>query len=244
MDYTAVNIFVPTYKRPKWLKRFIESALDCCDLKKQIYFTFLVNQDDADSDRVLRFYNRRKNFKVLKNEWDTTGDNPSLSKYYNQCYKQTPFNAPGVCVSMFGDDMVFESKGFDTRFLEAVNKANGYTVAYGDDCYVQHQSMCVHMVTTREMVEATNRPFMCELFQAQAIDTVWYLVCKATGLLSYLPDVKVHHYHNSALPPEERDETFARLQDVTLSYAARKPLLSKHIDYIISQLRQKGIARA
>lgn len=241
MGYDVLNIMVPTRGRPKWILRFIESALDCCDSKKQIRFTFLVDADDAESCAALNRYSRRKYVAVLTNTWG--GPHPHLPKYYNQMYRETPFCEPGVAVSMFGDDMVFESSGYDTAFLSALSDANGYAVVYGDDCYIQHDKMCVHLVTSRELVAATQRPFMCELFRAQCIDTVWYAVGKARQLLRYLPDVKVHHYHSGALPAESRDETFKRLQQATPSYVGRRGPLTRHVEFVVERLKAKGIGR-
>lgn len=232
--YNAINIFLPTRGRVDRLKKFIKSVRDNSS-PEHIYFTFLVDEEDKPTRRYLKYWERYDNVAVLINHPQKDGL-PHLAKMYNQCYNETPFKDPDICVSMFGDDMVVATEDFEVRILNKMNECKGWAVIHGDDDYIQHQKMCVHLVTTRKLVKATGRKFMCELFRADAIDTVWYLVAKRTKTLRYLSKVHIRHEHNGQLPPANRDETFKRLRRVVLSFARRKQLLDNHVNFIVRKL--------
>jgi len=235
--HTAINIFLPTYNRVDRLKKFIKSVRDHSS-PEHIYFTFLVEEDDKPTRNYLKYWERKYPDRVcvLINENVQPDGLPHLAKMYNQCYAQTPWKDESIAVSMFGDDMVVDTENFDIRMLAKLNECNGWGVVFGDDDYIQHGKMCVHLITSRKLTEATNRPFMCELFRADAIDTVWYMVAKRTGMLHYLPEVHIRHEHNGALPPAERDGVFQRLRRVVIPFHKRNVMLARHVDYIVEQL--------
>jgi hypothetical protein len=78
------------------------------------------------------------------------------------------------------------------------------------------------LFTTRELVQATKKPFMCEFFHADMIDMVWTMAGAASGTLRYLPDVIIRHNHSTRLKPEDYDETFKRLQPVQKAANAKE----------------------
>jgi hypothetical protein len=221
------------------LKKFIKSVRDNAEnWQDHIYFTFLVDEDDRPTQRYLKYWQRYNNVAVLTNKVKMPDELPHLAKMYNQCYNETPFKGEDICVSMFGDDMVVDTPDFDKIILGRINLRKGWAVVYGDDDYIQHGKMCVHLVTTRQVVQATQRKFMCELFRADAIDTVWYLVAKRTGMLEYIPDLHIRHEHNGQLSPAVRDETFKRLRQVVMPFAQRKKALDNHVNFIVSQVNK------
>ena len=78
---------------------------------------------------------------------------------------------------------------------------------------LKKQKLCVNLFTTRKIVNATGKPFMCELFHADMIDVIWMNVGIFTQTLKYLHNVILQHNHNTRLyKPDEYDETFERLR--------------------------------
>jgi len=141
---------------------------------------------------------------------------------------------------MFGDDMVFVSDGWDTRFRETLNRCDGKAIVFGDDDYLQHGRLPVHLVTSRALVKATKRPFMCERFRADMIDTLWREVGRKAGLLKYLPDVHIRHEHNGQLLPAHRDKTFQRLQAVKPARKEAYTQIEKISNAIVANLKESG----
>jgi hypothetical protein len=139
---------------------------------------------------------------------------PNLSLYFNLLFDKTRFNSPDTLVSMFGDDMVFDTKGWEDTFLRAMNAGDGKVLVYGDDGYIAHERLSVHFVMSRDRVLAAGQPFMCPLFSADMIDLVHYLAGVYTGTLCYLPNVLIRHEHFTKGSPADWDATAQRIAPV------------------------------
>lgn len=203
--YNKICIMVPTFKRVEWLTRLIDSVRNTASDLNNVCFCFCVNKKDPKSlDAV-------NGFIVDKISIIETTVQPNLSKYFNMMYDEVKRNyGPDCVVSMIGDDMVFETKNWDTRILEEINKNNGIGVFWADDGYIAHDKLCVNLFVTQKFVDATNKPFMCECFKADMIDVVWYEVGRLTGTLHYIKDVVIKHLHSTGTG-EMPDYTFQRL---------------------------------
>lgn len=235
----GINIFLPTYNRPKRLLRFVKSMLDTVSDWRRLHVVFFIERGDAQTFNVIH-RNCGCSFQIIYNRF---GPKPHLAKFYNECYAKTERDEDSWAVSMFGDDMVFASPEWDKRIIDALNDSKGRAVVYGDDCYIQHGKLPVHLVTTRQLVRDTGEPFMAN-FAADMIDTVWGTVGRRMGLLRYLPDVKIRHEHNGQLLPAHRDETWRRLQKVKISRAVAYIRVGRVAERICKNLEAKGYERA
>ena len=224
MHYDTILLMVPTYKRHISLLRFIQSALRQADDPSRVRFCLCVNEKDQstrDFVRMLYFPHVKQCEVILE---DT--DQPNLPLYFNKMYRETIFT--DAVVSMVGDDMEFATQGWDVAILSAINASEGKSIVYCDDDYIAHDKLCVNMFTTREVVEATRKPFMCERYHADMIDVVWMSVGLKTGLLRYLPEVKIKHLHQSARRTEDQDETYRRM--IPVRQAANSQDLKKYAE--------------
>jgi hypothetical protein len=113
---------------------------------------------------------------------------------------------------MFGDDMVFETPGWDKTILEWTNSHNGIGVFYCNDAFEARDRCCINLMVTRKMVELTGRPFMAPGFEAEMIDVVWHRLGKITKTLHFFPDIIIRHNHNRRKPRPMWDATYSRLQ--------------------------------
>ena len=147
-------------------------------------------------------------------------DQPNLAFYFNLMYDNT--NHKDAVVSMLGDDMSFITPGWDIHVLDAINSRDGKAVVFCDDGFIAHDKLCVNMFTTRELVESTQKPFMCPIFHAEMIDVVWYLYGQSTSTLLYIPNVIIKHDHDSGKPETERDYTFNRMVPLRQSVNGNK----------------------
>jgi len=236
----GINIFLPTRKRPDRLRKFLSSMKETADDVGRLHVVFVV--DIGDVDTVTAIESECDDLVSYQIIWNLETKAPHLAYFYNRCYAETEHWQDNWAVSMFGDDMVFVSQGWDTAFLAALNEDEGVAIVYGDDDYIQHEKMCVHLVTSRKLVRATRHEFMAP-FAADMIDTVWKQVGQMCGLLRYLPDVHIRHEHNGQLKPEHRDSTWTRLQTVKLPQAAGYKRVEGVANEIAKTLKEVGYAR-
>jgi hypothetical protein len=207
--YKEICLMIPTYKRPQKLKELIDSVYDSAYDISNVKFSFCVNVKDEETRLFLNDYFINKNtFEII----DESTMQPNLSYYFNKMYDETKFK--NAIVSMIGDDMVFKTKGWDTRILNVINNASGNALVYCDDNFTSHELCAVNLFTTREVITATKKPFMCTEFHADMIDMIWTMVGTMTGISVYLPDIIIQHNHSSKESKEKWDETFQRLSPI------------------------------
>lgn len=238
MKYTGINFFLPTFQRLDGLKRFIDSCESLALYPMNNRYTLLVNdKDDATLRYAWNLENADKRFAVLY-ECDS---GPDLAKFYNRIYDFTPFDEEELLVTMVSDDMEFQTVDFDDVILHVANKTNGVVVIYCNDGGAQGEKLCVNLITSRKVVDASGAPFMCPKFRANFIDTVWMQVGQALDILHYLSDVVLQHHHQSKLPGSQRDETHLRLQRAALPFPIGYREVDKAAKPIIDAIRRSGI---
>jgi hypothetical protein len=205
MIYNKICLMLPTYGRCKtYLPKFLDSAEKTAT---SICFSLCVNKKDLATinyldERVWKF-----DYEVIFEETEK----PHLAKYFNLLYGKSKWKKDGsTVVSMVGDDMEFLTPNWDKKMLDLINKYNGVGVFWGDDDFIARERLCVNMFVTRYFVDATEHPFMCELFAAEMIDYLWYKVGKYTRTLHFDPNIIIKHNH--MYKQENKDETFKRLE--------------------------------
>ena len=211
MKYNKICIMLPTYKRSKTsLPVFINSALETCSNPANICFSFCVNKKDIDTLEYLDSY-----IFPFGCEYEIIVENsfvPNLAKYFNMLYNQTRFSGSDIVASMLGDDMELKTHGWDIQLLNAISGLDGIGVFYCNDNFIAGGNLCVNLFVTRKFVDATKKPFMCPMFNADMIDYVWHMVGGLTRSLHYSENIVIQHNHDLKKTPEERDETYNRLE--------------------------------
>lgn len=233
MRYNKINLMLPTYKRVKngKLPRFISSCITNTGSFKNVCITFLVDNDDSETI----FYIEHLQMPI---KWDFMywrGKQPHLGKMYNQIYERTIFRDEGTLVSMVADDMEWKTSGYDIAILNAINKCDGIGLVYCNDGF-QGKKLCVNLFTSRKYVERTRMPFMCELFPAYFIDTVWMRVAKKTKTVIYLDDVLLKHHHAS-FNKKNIDVTYRRLQKLKKSFKKGYKEVDNYVNKIINNMK-------
>ena len=234
--YDRINIFCPTYKRiinGRFIKMLTSAMLTAAD-PKQVCFTFLINDDDQES------HNFFKTQEIIPSEFlyhaiVTNIFPPSLSKFYNTMYEKTNFQEPGTLVSMIGDDMVFKTKGWDDAILRKANEMDGVCGIYCDDDYCQHGNLCVNLFTTRKLIEATGKKFMCEMFPVDFIDTLWMKFLQRIRRAYYLDWVKIKHEHAC------HTQVWNRLRNFYHESHANIPKLEPYVMEMVKSVIEKGL---
>jgi len=237
MTWDKIALFVPTYGRThNHLPTFIQSVKDCTEDPAKVHFSFLVNQNDQLSKDFINAYD----FGPFSWEMIEEGlPRPHLAKYYNMLFALTKTrDESGTVVSMVGDDMVFRTKGWEKRMLDMINEYKGIGVFWANDDYIARENLCVNLFVTRQFINMTERPFMCELFPGEMIDVVWDQVGRLTKTLHFDPDCHIWHNHSGKNP----DATSLRLDPARKEgHRLGKKLARSYGAEIAEILKAKGI---
>jgi len=229
MIYTKINLMIPSWHRRELLTRCVKSAYDKAEVKHNILLTLCINESDHSYDDMPYFEPHTH----IIHENTTT---PNLSHYYNLMYEKTQFNDLDTLVSMIGDDMVFETQGWDQRVLEKINEVDGVGLVHCEDVFMQHGHIPVNLFTSRKLVDAMGVPFMCPDFAADWIDTAWGELATLLDINYFLPDVIIRHDH--ALGPRGRDETTKRLEPQSKANASA---MWKWINAAAANIKEAGL---
>jgi hypothetical protein len=206
--YNKICVMLPTLGRAYTkLITFVNSLLETAENIDDLCLCFIVNNSDKETEKkIVDLCDKKIAYEIIHEDTEEC----DLSYYFNLAYKKTKFNSPGTCVSMFGDDMVFVTKGWNTMMLKKMNDMHGIGIVYGDDDYCQHEYLCVYLITSRLFVELTEKSFMCEAFPIDFIDTVWMELARKLNCASYLPSLHIRHDH--ANRNGDPDEVWTRMR--------------------------------
>ena len=211
MIYDSICVMLPTYGRSNsLLPRFVSSCTATASDLKNLKFAFCVNQGDHDTYRYLKSlpWPNRDNVLIVQ---EFTKE-PNLAVYFNILYNETKKFGENCLVSMLGDDMEFMTPNWDRDIISLVNQYKGIGVFWCNDAYIAKERMCVNMFVSRMFADATEYPFMAEIFKGDMIDYIWRKVAKYTKTAHYLPNVVIKHNHNTSKPQNQWDSTFNRLR--------------------------------
>lgn len=96
-------------------------------------------------------------------------------------------------VGFMGDDHMPRTKGWDQRYIEALDDIGPGGMVFGNDM-IQGPNLPTHIVMDRRLVDALG--FMAPAaLQHLYVDNFWFDLGHALGTLRYLPDVIVEHLH-------------------------------------------------
>jgi len=233
--YDRICIMLPTYGRSRTkLPKFIESALATVSDVRNICFCFLTNEKDIESDEAIhRLCNGRVDYEILHENYGSC----HLGFFFNYIFDTTKFMADDICVSMFGDDMVFVTNGWDAKKLDKINDMAGFGIVYGDDDYYQHDKMCVYFITTRWYIRLTGKPFMHPAFAADWIDTIHYKIAEKLRCLWYIPDLHIKHEHFTF--NNEMDDTARRNRVAAVDANKLNGLVNAYVDEAVGSVQAK-----
>jgi hypothetical protein len=207
--YDKIYLMLPTYKRIDKLSKFIQSAQSTVSDPESVILMLCINENDSETAEYIKQNPPAFDIRIINEKTQQ----PNLPVYYNSMAASIPARErDSTVISMVGDDMVFVTQGWDKIVLDMINNNNGEVIVYGDDDYIGHDKLMVHLFTTFKMVEATEKLFMCPAFHADMIDIVWTNVGLLTGTARYIPELHIRHEHESKKGQHgDFDETFRRM---------------------------------
>lgn len=176
-----ISLLLPSRNRPDTLMRMYRSALDTAD--GEIECIVAIDEDDESYEEL--FTTPMKNMRLIKTPRQT------LSKYWNDCYKRSS----GEIVMHCGDDIIFRTKGWDTKVKEAFNEYDDKIVfVFGNDGSGVHDGRFgTHGFVSREWVETVGR-FVPPYFSSDYNDTWLNDVAKLIGRHHHI-DILTEHMH-------------------------------------------------
>lgn len=204
MLYNKINIMIPSYKRPLMLRTAIDSAIKTCSDIHNLVWTICINEKDNSYDDFMWPSNT-----LLIRE---NTNEPNLSAYFNQMYRESVDFGEDVLVSLCGDDFEWQTPKWDHEVIIAINKARGIGIVHCEDAFCSHGACPVNMFTTRKFVDACGGEFMCSAFKRFWIDEVWGRLADMAKCNYFLPNVVIKHNHTSG--KNSHDETFQRLEAI------------------------------
>jgi hypothetical protein len=182
---------IPSRGRPDQLFRFV-----------QAYFqtdasTPLIVQFDEDDPKLMRY-----NTKVFPPQWSfRVRPRKATNFILNDIFKEFPnesFYGP------LADDVVPKTPHWDTKLISL---AGSDGVAYGDDG-IGGQRLATHACLGGNFVRDNGFITLPGLARLHG-DDVWHTIAEKRGVLRYMGNVKMLHYHFSN-GLAERDETYRK----------------------------------
>lgn len=192
------SLLIPTRQRPNQLQRLYKSAVETADSPDEIEFVVYIDDDDNSYDDV-----------QLPNLKKVRGERIVLSEMWNKCWEASTGNYLMHC----GDDIVFRTKGWDTRVKETIDSFPGkLAFVWGNDHNPESQrhEFGTHGFIHHIWAELAGF-FVPPYFSSDYNDTWFNDVAKALGIARYLHDVQTEHMHYSLGKAEVDQNTRDRL---------------------------------
>lgn len=182
----TISLLCPSRRRPEELAAMVRSAADTAADPDQVEIVVRLDLDDptqrhaADAALNSGLYGRVQ-----------VGPTVILSEAWNECWR----DARGVIYGHLGDDVRFESDGWDQLLIDTFDgRPDNYWVVHGDDCSPQGATFGTHCFVHRDWTDVVGR-FCPPYFWADWNDTWFNDVANALGRRIYLDTLKMRHRH-------------------------------------------------
>lgn len=204
-----ISVLVPSRGRPDWLARTIRTAYDTATHQRRVEFVIWIDEDDTD-DIDYAFKARFSGpqdlpdglIRILR------GPRTLLSECWNRCAEQ----ARGEILMHAGDDITFNTPGWDQRVREEFAKLpDKIGLVFGDDLSTNFPDLATHGFLHRRWVETVGY-FLPPLFSSDWNDVWISEVAKKVGRAVPMADVVIEHHHYT-FGKAERDKTHAEREE-------------------------------
>jgi glycosyltransferase involved in cell wall biosynthesis len=189
---TKISILLPTRNRPANLERFVRTAFATASRPQGLEILFGIDDDDHIS--LPKLLELQREFPIKYK----VGPRRFLGVYSNELLEM----ANGTYLFPAGDDLVFETPGWDQRVRGEIDKyPDGIVTVYCRDGVNDERFAC-HLFFHKALANALGY-ITCPKFSARYLDTwigeIFRNVANATNQARYiyLDDVSIQHYHYS-----------------------------------------------
>jgi glycosyltransferase involved in cell wall biosynthesis len=177
-----ISVLLPTRGRPRNIKRLHKSILATADNFRDIELIIAVDDDDKSMDKLLNSPPTNTTIFSCKRQ--------VLSQYWNDCYKK----ANGDILMHCGDDIVFRTKGWDTKVKETFERfPDNIVFIFGNDGSPHNGKFGTHGFIHRKWAETVGY-FVPPFFSSDYNDTWLNDVAKMIGRHVHI-DILTEHMH-------------------------------------------------
>lgn len=193
-----IALLCPTRERVKDVKRLIESLLNTTSDLDNITLYLGVDSDDPTKAEIETYVDDVTCIEIIT--IPSTGSFIGLGKIWNLMVKE----APEEILGMIGDDMVFETRDWDTTIIDEFKKRkdNVLMVHCNDGMrgagnpFPNHKPLAVNSFIHRLYYETFGR-YVREEWKHGYHDTWLHDVFEFVGRRVYTHDIKINHLHVS-----------------------------------------------
>jgi hypothetical protein len=195
-------VLVPSRGRPQSVQRMVD-AWDATDAWDHARLVYVVDADDPTLDSYFQPVTTDRGLVqlVTLDKWLPLV--PKLNQVATAALRMDP---DGFAIAYFGDDHLPRTVGWAKRYLDAL-RALGSGFVYCDDGF-QGERLATQFAVTTDVVRALGSMVPAPVEHLYC-DNVVMEIGKASGALTYLPDVLIEHMHPMA-HKAELDEGYAR----------------------------------
>jgi predicted O-methyltransferase YrrM len=191
-------IIIPTRGRPQNVTRVIE-AWQATGAFEVANVLFAVDEDDPELERYLAIpAHPQVAITVAERVPMAPRTNIEAARFADRFY----------ALGSAGDDHVPETAGWAQRYLEELKRL-GSGIVFGDDGF-QHGKLCTEWAMTSDIVRALDGRLIPAPVDHLYSDNSVYDLGKVSGMMSYLPEIKITHYHPAA-GRAQSDEGYQRV---------------------------------
>lgn len=199
-----IAILVPSRERMNKRLTLLFSILTTVDDINNVAIYFGVDKDDPTLPTIKRVAAAIPCLNVV--EIDNGGKFLGLGKLWNILVR----SSTEEIISMIGDDMVFQTQGWDNKLLNDFEKMppdNIMAIHCNDGCH--GPNLAVNMFCHRKYVDVVGQ-FMREEFRVNWVDRWLHQVFKSVNRLFYRGDIMIEHRH-WVLGKSNKDSTAERM---------------------------------
>ena len=207
-----ISILVPSRGRPKEFKRMYDSLIATATYDRFVEVIAWIDEDDETAAMYPWSYPFRPvDWKPTEERFGIRylrGPRKLLSECWNECYQA----ASGEIVMHCGDDLTFNTPGWDQRVRDEFQKIpDRIGVVFADDLSTNFPDLATHGFLHRRWVETVGY-FLPPLFSSDWNDVWISEVAKQIGRFVPMPDVVIEHHHYT-FGKAERDRTHAEREE-------------------------------
>jgi predicted SAM-dependent methyltransferase len=207
IETEAISILIPTLNRPKDMANLVKSVVDTAEDKNLIEVVFGIHADDLNSLQAVSDM-ANCGIKVRAEIIERYKDGKAhLAFFWNQLYKVT--TAP--IVGFFGDDVLFETPGWDIEVRKEFAKDRSVMVSC-NDVHIQRGQAATLFFTHRTLHDRIGY-YLNENFRRWFVDTFWSEAFKLAGKMHYREDIVTRHLSPDVFK-NRVDSTYADMENL------------------------------
>jgi glycosyltransferase involved in cell wall biosynthesis len=185
-----ISLLLPTRGRPQLLQRLLESLVETTSRIERLEVVLFIDADDQSTGAV--------SHPLLELTKLIEPPGKKMGQMNQACYE----NSRGRFVMLMNDDVIFRTKSWDTRVLDAFARfPDEVALVYGNDLH-QRKSMATLPIVSRAVCEALGgicpRDYLNVYIDVHLYDIFKKLARLGYQRVVYLEDVIFEHMHPEA----------------------------------------------